>query len=87
MGKTSVKQGISEQVWFISKTARRLWVGGSGATSQRLSNFYPYLKWETNVPTFKLPQNYWINMNIASLPSFFITYTAPEEQPSQSDKT
>lgn len=82
-----MKQGISEQVQFIPKTARRLWVGGSSATSQRLSNFYAYLKWKTNVPAFKLPQNYYINMNIAPLPSFFITYTAPEGQPSQSDKT
>ena len=59
------KQGVSEQVWFVPKTAGGGWGSGSSAIPGKLCNFCFHLSLEAVFPADKQPQNCFI-INIGS---------------------
>ena len=81
LGRVWAKRIVSEQVWFIPKTAGGL-DGGSVVTSDKRCNFYPQLRLKIVFPALELPLNYYINMSIGPPNNIYVS----EKQPWQTDK-
>ena len=62
-------RGAGKQVWFVPNTVGGREGGGLGlvATPGKFRNFSPLLSLEKVVPSLKLTQNCYLNMNISFL--------------------
>lgn len=74
------KQGVTELVWLVPKTAEIFCVVSAVQPLGKLCNFYPRLRSETDFAALKLSSY----LNYLHL---WIVYNMPERQSSQSEKT
>ena len=63
LGRIWAKQGVGEQVWFVSHTVGESSTDDGVATPGKVCNFFPLLSLETAFPALKLTQSFYLIMS------------------------
>ena len=63
LGRIWAKQGVGEQVWFVSHTVGESGTDDGVATPGKVCNFFLLLSLETAFPALKLTQSFYLIMS------------------------